>query len=560
MDVDEAELEHPPAAQRPADAPLPDTQPGDAADEPAYKRVRLDWSPATAAGGDGPADAAAASGAVKSEGDGAAGAAAAGCGPAAAAGVGIASSAGEATDPPAVKPEPSADAGAELGADAAAATPPPADDADKPRAKHAEVKPTMGAYTLREEYLIKQEAEGEIAFKYVENDGSDQNMIYLTGLKNIFSKQLPNMPKEYICRLVFDRRHRSTALVKRNGAVIGGITYRAFHAQAFGEIAFCAVTSSEQVKGFGTRLMNHAKEHARTRDRLTHFLTYADNNAVGYFAKQGFTKEVTMDAERWKGFIKDYDGGTLMECIMNPKFCFTGFPDMIRAQRAALDAKIRTISNAHIIHAGLSHFKVRPCAAPRLPPRRALLLGPRTLRLWLLPLPSRSTGHVAWQSPQRQLEAQQIERSCSNLLSSSVCTFTAPSHTDAELLPLQPEVACCCMLMQRLPMSSSKLTPVSVDNAHTHDCMQTAPVFELSPSYPTLPARARHPLHCLCTSASRAHAAAWLRPWNAAHARNSVCLHLCWCFTVPVQCSPRPCRCPLAGHRIRQDARAAANC
>ena len=36
-----------------------------------------------------------------------------------------------------------------------------------------------------------------------------------------------------------------------------------------------------QVKGFGTRLMNHTKEFARTRDRLTHFLTYADNNAVG---------------------------------------------------------------------------------------------------------------------------------------------------------------------------------------------------------------------------------------------------------------------------------------
>ena len=28
------------------------------------------------------------------------------------------------------------------------------------------------------------------------------------------------------------------------------------------------------------------------------FLTYADNNAVGYFAKQGFTKELTFDRER----------------------------------------------------------------------------------------------------------------------------------------------------------------------------------------------------------------------------------------------------------------------
>ena len=30
-------------------------------------------------------------------------------------------------------------------------------------------------------------------------------------------------------------------------------------AQGFGEIAFCAVTAMEQVKGFGTRLMNHTK-------------------------------------------------------------------------------------------------------------------------------------------------------------------------------------------------------------------------------------------------------------------------------------------------------------
>lgn len=59
-----------------------------------------------------------------------------------------------------------------------------------------------------------------------------------------------------------------------------------FDSQKFGEIAFCAITADEQVKGYGTRLMNHLKEHARDADGLTHFLTYADNNAVGYFIKQ----------------------------------------------------------------------------------------------------------------------------------------------------------------------------------------------------------------------------------------------------------------------------------
>lgn len=67
------------------------------------------------------------------------------------------------------------------------------------------------------------------------------------------------MPREYIARLVLDRRHRSVAIIRRKRNVVGGITYRPFHKQHFGEIAFCAVTANEQVKGFGTRLMNYTK-------------------------------------------------------------------------------------------------------------------------------------------------------------------------------------------------------------------------------------------------------------------------------------------------------------
>jgi hypothetical protein len=47
-----------------------------------------------------------------------------------------------------------------------------------------------------------------------------------------------------------------------------------------------------QVRGFGTRLMNHTKAMARNRDAISYFLTYADNNAVGYFKKQ-----VTLSAQ-----------------------------------------------------------------------------------------------------------------------------------------------------------------------------------------------------------------------------------------------------------------------
>lgn len=53
-----------------------------------------------------------------------------------------------------------------------------------------------------------------------------------------------------------------------------------------------------QVRGFGTRLMNHLKECVK-RDGIVYFLTYADNYAIGYFRKQGFSKNLTMPKSQW---------------------------------------------------------------------------------------------------------------------------------------------------------------------------------------------------------------------------------------------------------------------
>lgn len=222
---------------------------------------------------------------------------------------------------------------------------------------------TSGAYTAREESLKREEESGRLKFVCVSNDGVDEHMIWLIGLKNIFARQLPNMPKEYIVRLVMDRNHKSVMVIRRN-LVVGGITYRPYASQKFGEIAFCAITADEQVKGYGTRLMNHLKQHARDVDGLTHFLTYADNNAVGYFVKQGFTKEIYLERERWQGYIKDYDGGILMECKIDPKLPYTDLSTMIRRQRQAIDEKIRELSNCHIVYPGID-FQKKEAGIPK---------------------------------------------------------------------------------------------------------------------------------------------------------------------------------------------------
>ena len=233
------------------------------------------------------------------------------------------------------------------------------------------VAPTVAAVSTasasssssRDEAARKEEDAGALVFRVISNDGARAHLIWLTQAKNIFATQLPKMPREYIARLVFDRRHR-TLLALKNERVVGGVCYRPFHAQQFAEIAFCAVTSSEQVKGYGTRLMNHLKEAVKL-DAIHHFLTYADNYAIGYFRKQGFTKQVSMPPEQWVGYIKDYDGGTLMECTIQTAVNYLDVPGMVVAQREWLLARIRAVGCSQIVYPGLAFPP--PSGAPATP-------------------------------------------------------------------------------------------------------------------------------------------------------------------------------------------------
>jgi N-acetylglutamate synthase-like GNAT family acetyltransferase len=194
------------------------------------------------------------------------------------------------------------------------------------------ISTTTGIIISRDEMAKKEEDHGVLEFAVITNDGSPERMVQLMTLKNIFSKQLPKMPKEYIVRLVFDRNHHSMVILKNKKTVVGGICYRPFLPNRFGEIAFCAITASEQVKGYGTRLMNHLKEYVKTQG-ISHFLTYADNYAIGYFKKQGFSKSVSMPKSNWFGYIKDYDGGTLMECVIHDRINYLEITAMVQRQR-----------------------------------------------------------------------------------------------------------------------------------------------------------------------------------------------------------------------------------
>jgi histone acetyltransferase len=76
--------------------------------------------------------------------------------------------------------------------------------------------------TLSPQPAVLEERAGDIQFRVVNNDGDKDSFIILTGLKCIFQKQLPKMPKDYIARLVYDRTHLSIAIVKKPLEVVGG--------------------------------------------------------------------------------------------------------------------------------------------------------------------------------------------------------------------------------------------------------------------------------------------------------------------------------------------------
>lgn len=216
---------------------------------------------------------------------------------------------------------------------------------------------TMAA---RDEAAKAEEMRNEISFHIIGNSlvkqVSKQSMMWLLGLQNVFAHQLPGMPKEYITQLVFDGKHKTLALIK-DGRPIGGICFRPFPSQGFIEIVFCAVTSNQQVKGYGTHLMNHLKDYSNQQG-IRHFLTFADEFAIGYFKKQGFSKEIKVARNIYSGFIKEYEGATLMHCELHPCIVYTQFSSVIRKQKEIVKELImQRQQEISKVHPALTCFK-----------------------------------------------------------------------------------------------------------------------------------------------------------------------------------------------------------
>ena len=62
---------------------------------------------------------------------------------------------------------------------------------------------------------------------------------------------------------------------------------------------------------------------------------------------QGFSKEIKLPKTAYLGYIKDYEGATLMGCELNPRICYTEFSKTIRLQKE-VNALLYCTSSSHL--------------------------------------------------------------------------------------------------------------------------------------------------------------------------------------------------------------------
>ena len=84
---------------------------------------------------------------------------------------------------------------------------------------------------------------------------------------------------------------------------------------------------------------------------------YADNDAIGYFKKQGFTMNITLPKRSTHGYIKDYDGGTQMQCVLHPGVDYLRLPQMIEHQKVVLMQAIQQRQTCNKTFPGLALFE-----------------------------------------------------------------------------------------------------------------------------------------------------------------------------------------------------------
>jgi histone acetyltransferase len=174
------------------------------------------------------------------------------------------------------------------------------------------------------------------------------------------------MPQDYITRFIFHPRH-ATCLVFKDGKGIGAICYRPFFQFHFTEIVFAAVLPEFRGSGYGRLLMNYVKDHLQAQD-IRYLIVYADDSAIGYFHRVGFSTQFPSDAPQdyFKPYVSQYDSATLMISPIDPDLDYKNSNFWTAAVREYLSSQYKVGEEKQIRRWPVTSIAGIP--VPRVPP------------------------------------------------------------------------------------------------------------------------------------------------------------------------------------------------
>lgn len=176
----------------------------------------------------------------------------------------------------------------------------------------------------------------KLQYRVIRNDGTQQSLVWLLEMRNIIMVQLSNLQASYITRFIFDRNHQ-TLLIISDGSVVGGMVFRLFPKLA--ELVFCTLGRKFHTNGYGSYMMSVFKTYLQTIG-IHNIFTYADNTAIVFFNRHGFTKNSSLKYEEWKSYLKDYENATLLSCTINPNVDYLMIHAAIDAQLLEVQKKL----------------------------------------------------------------------------------------------------------------------------------------------------------------------------------------------------------------------------
>jgi hypothetical protein len=108
-----------------------------------------------------------------------------------------------------------------------------------------------------------------------------------------------------------------------------------------------SIDNTAGVLGDAAKRFKNTDEHVILSKDNLYLLTYADNSAIGFFKKQGFC--LNPKSQEWIGYIKDYEGGTLVECKIYSEINYLNKKEIILKTREIIFEKMKKFNNFHIL-------------------------------------------------------------------------------------------------------------------------------------------------------------------------------------------------------------------